>query len=95
MSDESWAALAELNVPQAARVGDSAKLEAMVTLVPKLRQELVTAVQEVQRLRQDLKRVEQLGLQVEAAQAQVEAALSTVLSHLQPVQQMVWQALRR
>lgn len=95
MADESWNQLVALSVPQAARAGDSAKLEALVTLVPKLREDLAAAQKEVARLREDLKRVEELGLQVEVAQAQVEAALSTVIQHLQPVQHMVWQALRR
>lgn len=94
MDDESWELLAALDVPGARRGSDSAKLEALVRAVPRLEADLRAAREENRRLRADLQRVHDLGLQVEMAQVQVESALQTVIERLQPVQQMVWSALR-
>lgn len=94
MTRESWEALAQLNVPEAARAGDSAKLEAIVWLVPRLRDDLALALAEVDRLRRDLQRVRDLGGQLLMAERQVRSAMETVLDRLEPVQAMVWEALR-
>lgn len=94
MTRESWDALGQLSVPEAARAGDSAKLEAMVQLVPRLREELAAAVWEVNRLRSDLQRVRDLGGQLLIAEQQVRSAMETVLDRLGPVQAMVWETLR-
>lgn len=94
MTAESWEVLSQLEVPEAARAGDSAKLEAIVWLVPRLRDDLALALAEVDRLRRDLQRVRDLGGQLLMAEQQVRSAMETVLDRLAPVQAMVWEALR-
>lgn len=94
MRAESWEVLSQLEVPEAARAGDSAKLEAMVWLVPRLRDDLERALAEVDRLRRDLQRVRDLGGQLLMAEQQVRSAMETVLDRLAPVQAMVWETLR-
>lgn len=93
MDEQSWAALSSLQIPGVRRRSDSARLEALVLQWPQLVSQLESQREEVTRLRAQLKRVQDLGFQVEMAQRQIESALQSVIERIQPVRELVYDAL--
>ena len=93
MDEQSWAALSSLQIPGVRRRSDSARLEALVEQWPQLLDQLERERDENRRLRAQLKRVQELGFQIAMAERQIQSALQTVIDRIQPVRDLVNDAL--